>query len=70
MFAFFRKSVDSIIADISAKIDDLEAAVGFHNTQSAAHHAAAQASDELALAAASEADRANRIAGKLKDLLA
>lgn len=65
----FTKSVDSIVADITRKVQQLEAAVSHHNTQSDAHHASALASDELALAHASEAERANSIATKLTALI-
>lgn len=69
IFSWFKPSVDGIIADIAKKVTQLENAVLHHNTQAAVHQAAADASDVLAAAAASEAERASAIGAKLKALI-
>lgn len=66
----FKTSVDAIVASIVKKVEQLEAAVVHHNTVATGHLDAAATSNQLASAAATEADRASRIATKLKDLLA
>lgn len=59
---FKRKTVDQIVAGINKHVADLRAAWDHHTQTSQAFH-------ELATHHADEADRAERIAGKFKDLI-
>lgn len=73
MFAFlkslFRKSVDSIVADIQAKVEALHIAADFHSAEAQVHAEAVQAKIKLTNAASAEAGRAKAIATKLEALI-
>lgn len=66
---FFRKTVDSIIADITQKVAALQALSEKHNSAAAAHGQAATASIKLQSDAIQEAYRAKSIAAKLASLV-
>lgn len=73
MFSFFRqffqKSVDSIIADITSKIDQLHIVSDVHAEAVKLHNAEIEVRARLGAAAARESARAKAIAEKLKALV-
>lgn len=65
----FRQSVDSIIADIQAKVKALNVAAEFHAAEVVVHNEAAILKNKLAAAADAEYTRAKAIAAKLEALI-
>lgn len=65
----FRRSVDSIVANITKQVEQLHDAATRHHNDAAAHNAAASQSEQLAIQHAVERDRASAIATKLKALI-
>lgn len=66
---FFTKTVDSIVADIHAKIESLHALAEAHHVESEIHQIAAAEKVKLANWFARERDRARAIAEKLTSLV-
>lgn len=66
---FFRKTVDSIIADIEKRVSDLHDVKEAWHTEYEAHVAAVEASTKRGFKALEERDRAHRIAEKLTGLI-
>lgn len=65
MFSFFKKvSVDSIIADITSKVEQLRVVSEFHAAESAAHAEVIKIKQELIATADAEYARAKSIAAK------
>lgn len=69
LFSFIRPSVDSIIRDITLKVEQLHAVSEAHHIASEVHDAVAAERTKLAAALRSERDRAKAIAGKLTSLI-
>lgn len=69
MFKFNRPSVDSIIRDITLKVEQLHAVSEAHHIASEVHDAVAVERAKLAVALRTERDRAKSIAGKLTSLI-
>lgn len=67
--SWFTKSVDSIVADITKKVEQLEAAVVHHNTQGSQHLQTVADLQKEADSHFSEAERAHNIAAKLTALI-
>lgn len=65
----FRRSVDSIVANITKQVEQLHDAATRHHNDAAAHSAAASQSEARASLHSNERDRARGIAQKLKDLI-
>jgi hypothetical protein len=66
---FTRQTVDSIIADIEAKVDKLNVVAELHIREIAAHNAVIDEKTKLVALARTEFSRAKSIAGKLADLI-
>lgn len=71
MFKFLNGdfNVDGILGEFHSLIGRLESAVDFHQTQSQVHYTEAQKHELLAKTAVDEADRAQSVAHKLKELV-
>lgn len=69
MFSFFKKTVDDIIADITAKIEHLHVVAEAHADAARVHNEVVVLHTKLAVAADDEFARAKRIAGKFTELL-
>lgn len=65
----FRQSVDSIIADIQAKVKALNVAAEFHDAEAWAHNEAAVLKGILSDEAKVQSERAKAIAAKLEALI-
>lgn len=66
---FGRKTVDSVIEKIQYIVDDLEELGYVKNAESARQQTLEFAASVASREALGEAERANRVAGKLKELL-
>lgn len=70
MFRWFTNySVDGILGEFHLMIQKLENAFDHHNVEMNNHYDAVAKHQELALTAANEAQRAQTIAAKLKELV-
>lgn len=69
LFSLFRPSVDSIIGDITKKIEKLKILADLKNAEANAHASVIVEKTRLAQAARAEKERALAIADKLKNLV-
>lgn len=70
LFSKVTQTVDSIVADINAKISDLHIVADAKKVEAAVHDEVVKLRTELSAAATAEAARAKRLAEKFKELIA
>lgn len=69
MFTLFKKTVDSVVADLQAKVGHLETLVKQHVVEAEAYALAEAKAVEAKFAALEASARASRIATKVKELI-
>lgn len=67
---YFGKTVDGVVADIAKKIDGLSLVAEAHKAEVVIHDDAVRLHSKLSTIASDEAARAERIAAKIRELLA
>lgn len=65
----FKKTIDSLVADITAKVEHLHIVATAHELEAEVHYRVVDERQALAALATAEGERARRIAGKFAELL-